>query len=92
MRLYAFLLVCALLTPSASQAAEDMVDQYCSSCHTPKTRPLDKVRLTRDDWKDTIERMLGYGADIPKSRIPALLDYLAETHGPSSGTADTQKK
>ncbi len=75
-----------LSVPAASRAdeGEKVFQDACSACHDAKTRPLDKVRLTRQQWKETIERMEGLGADVPGGeKRKALLDYLERTHGPA---------
>jgi mono/diheme cytochrome c family protein len=76
-------------------AADDgakIVDEVCSGCHTAKTRPLDKMHLTREQWSEAVEKMIGFGADVPKAKIPALLDYLVRTQGPDGTAADADKK
>ncbi len=76
----------AVLAAPAARAADDegakIVAEVCSKCHTPTVRPIDKMHNTRQEWADAIERMQGYGADIPKAKIPALLDYLTRNYGP----------
>lgn len=90
------LLVCSALLGSATPclAADDgarILAEVCSECHTAKKNPLDNVHLTRGDWSETLERMLGYGAEIPKGKIPELLDYLVKTHGPAGTTGEGEK-
>ena len=82
------------LSPTMTLAADDGAKIYasvCSECHTPKKQPLDKVNLSRAEWSDAIERMVSYGADIPKGKLPDLLDYLVTSHG-ASGKSDSGKK
>lgn len=79
--------------PGLALAADDgqkAFSEACSSCHTAKIRPLDNKQLTQEQWKQAINRMVELGAEIPKDKIPTLLDYLARTHGPA-GT-DTSNK
>ena len=82
----------ALSAPGFTLAADDagakVYNEVCTTCHTPKNRPLDGKQLTKDQWNEAVQRMKGYGADIPNAKIPQLLDYLARTHGP----ADAGKK
>jgi cytochrome c5 len=91
-------LLCAALTfalPAIANAVEEgekVFQDTCTSCHDAKTRPLDQVRLTREQWKDAIERMEGQGAQIPSGKkLSALLDWLERTHGPQ-GAAPADKK
>jgi mono/diheme cytochrome c family protein len=68
----------------AQDAGAKAFQEACSACHTPKIRPLDKKRMSKDDWKKAIDKMATMGAEIPKDKVPQILDYLAETHGPDS--------
>ena len=93
------LVLCSALlgfaTPWLAVAADDgakIVADVCTQCHTPKRNPLDKLQLTKEQWNEAIERMKGYGAEVPKGKIPELVDYLARTY-PLSGTGtDAGKK
>lgn len=85
----------ALATPWPAVAADDgakIVADVCSQCHTPKRNPLDKVRLSKEQWKETLERMVGYGAEIPQEKMPELSDYLVRTYPLSGTAADADKK
>ncbi len=81
-------LLCAALAAGArrADAAGDegakVYQEACTPCHDAKTHPLDKTRLTREKWRDAVERMDGMGAEVPSGKkLSALLDYLEETHG-----------
>lgn len=81
-----------LITPCLAAAADEgakIFEEVCTQCHTPKRQPLDNKHLTRQEWKDTIEqRMIGYGAEIPKGKMGDLLDYLVRTRGPVGTATD----
>lgn len=76
----------ALAAPAASRGAEEgeaVYKETCTQCHDAGTRPLDKVGMSRKEWKDAVERMEGLGAQIPSGKkLSALLDWLERTHGP----------
>lgn len=94
MKLAVALCAAAVLSPLASRAdeGEEIFQETCSACHDAKTRPLDKVRLSRQKWKETLDKMEGLGADIPGGKKrEALLDYLERTHG-AEGTAPVDDK
>jgi hypothetical protein len=74
-----------------SEDGENFFRESCLPCHA-KTRPLDNIHKTREEWKETVERMIDQGAEVPKRGKDALLDYLSSTHGPSSKAASTDKK
>ena len=68
---------------------EKVFQDSCTECHNAKTRPLDNIRLTRDKWKEAIDRMEGVGTEVPGGKkLAALLDYLERTHGPDSPAPD----
>jgi cytochrome c5 len=75
-----------LLAPCArADGGEKIFQETCGACHDAKTRPLDAVRQTRAQWKDTVEKMEGLGAQIPSGqKLTELLDWLERTHGPGS--------
>ncbi len=86
-----------LVGPSAVTAdeGEKVYQESCTSCHNAKTRPLDKIRLTREKWKEAVERMEGMGTEVPGGKkLSSLLDYLEQTHGPdgSAPAAKDEKK
>ena len=76
-------LVASHATIAADEGAKTF-KEVCSSCHTAKVRPLDNKHLTKEQWKQAIDRMIDMGTEVPKGKIPVLLDYLASTHGPAS--------
>ena len=85
----------ASAAPGVAKGADEgekVYQQVCTTCHDAKTRPLDDVRMTREKWKEAIERMEGQGAEIPSGKkLAALLDWLERTHGPQ-GAPPADKK
>lgn len=80
--------LCGFTAPHFALAADDGAKTYkevCTQCHTAKVRPLDKKQLTKEQWNQAIKKMVDLGAEVPKEKIPALLDYLARTRGPAGG-------
>lgn len=67
----------AQLTP------QQLFEQICSSCHNlelPKSQ-----RLDRANWEWVVDDMIDYGLmGVPKEHLDRLIDYLAETYGPTS--------
>jgi cytochrome c5 len=90
--LISLLLGCAAFgfAATADDGAKVFADS-CSPCHSAGSRPLDTVHLTRAQWEETIDRMIGFGADVPSKKMPALLDYLVNTHGPTGASTDADK-
>ena len=81
---------------AGSGAADDegakVYADVCTACHSWTTRPLDDVHLTREQWRNTVVRMNGFGRAVPDPKLPALLDYLERTHGrPNKGASPATK-
>jgi cytochrome c5 len=64
-------------------------EEVCTQCHTAKRQPLNKKQLTKEQWKEAIERMAGYGVEMPKAKLPDLLDFLV---GMNAAAADPAKE
>lgn len=79
------------ITAAADDGAK-IFEESCSPCHSASVRPLDKMHLTKEQWKETIERMIDLGAEVPKKKKSELLDYLARSHGPAGTAPDAGKK
>ena len=72
---------------TAAEEGEKIFQESCSSCHNPKQKPLEGKHMTREKWKDAIERMEGTGVDVPSGKkLEVLLDWLVSRHGPDAGT------
>lgn len=80
------LTLAALLSASAANAqtlaegpGKDAFVKYCSDCHT-----VDSVIVNRrsaDDWRATVEKMSGYGANVPAADVDVLVTYLSTYYG-----------
>jgi len=84
-----------LTTPPFALAADDGAKTFkevCSSCHTAKVRPLNNKHLTREQWKQAVDKMIDLGVEVPKGKIPDLLDYLVRVQGPAGAAAGDGKK
>jgi len=74
----------ATAAPTASQPVTTTLDgqtllqERCTVCHT-----LDRVtsaHKTADQWKTTVGRMVGKGAQLDAQEQQTLIDYLAQTY------------
>lgn len=74
----------ATAAPTASQPTTTTLDgqtllqERCTVCHS-----LDRVaskHKTADQWKATVERMVGNGAQLDAQERQTLIDYLAQTY------------
>ena len=52
----------------------------CSVCHGAKKAK--GAKKTRDQWDQTVTRMIGKGAKLTEAEKKILVDYLAETYKP----------
>ena len=65
--------------PMPEGAGKKIVLNTCTVCHT-----LNRVKthnVSKADWEDTLNHMIGEGADIPDENFPIILDYLSENFG-----------
>ncbi len=92
------ILVAALLAMNGACIASDhgaeIARQTCGTCHTGQSRPLNELRLTRQQWQESVERMARYGARVPDESLQELLDYLACAYGtarPGAGPASSTR-
>ena len=51
----------------------------CTQCHVADA--VAAQHRTRDEWKDTVDAMKGYGADLSEEDTGVLLDYLTKNFG-----------
>lgn len=55
----------------------DLVMKTCTSCHT--SAQFSGQRMSHDEWKETVVKMIGLGADVPEDKEAAIVDYLAKS-------------
>lgn len=53
--------------------------KVCTQCHSAD--PIASLQRTRDEWKDTIDAMKGYGAEATDEDLGIILDYLVKNFG-----------
>ena len=84
----AFLAACGASQPPAASTGSQppvttldgqaLLQERCTVCHN-----LDRVtsaHKTADQWKTTVERMVGKGAQLDAQEQQTLIDYLAQTY------------
>ncbi len=89
------LLVPALLAfaAGAARAADEgpgIFEKACAGCHSPSGLTLEDHHLTRQEWKENIDRMVEMNRIDPalgKDEYQKLLDWLVATHGPGKSPA-----
>ena len=68
----------------AGDADEALVEKQCSSCHG-----MDQVTArsrTAAEWAETIDRMIGYGAQLSAEDNKKITDFLAAHYGAKDGS------
>jgi cytochrome c553 len=53
-----------------------VIDAKCTVCHTRDR--IDAAEKDRAGWEATVDRMIGYGADLTAEERQAVIDFLAE--------------
>jgi DNA-directed RNA polymerase subunit RPC12/RpoP len=60
--------------------------EACKDCHNSR-KPLNNLRLTKEQWKEALERMANYRHRVPEAKLPGLLDYLVARTPAAPGPA-----
>jgi hypothetical protein len=63
-------------------AAKPVADQACLSCHAADL--VWQQRLTEKQWIASVNKMIGWGADVPEARKAELVAYLVANFGPDN--------
>ena len=58
------------------------VKSACTQCH--RVANITKQHLSRAAWTKTIDKMIGYGAEVDDKDKAALIDYLTTHFGPGN--------
>jgi cytochrome c5 len=65
---------------AVSISGEGLLEDRCTECHAlERTTSASK---SRDQWDQTVTRMIGHGAELSDEEQAALVDYLVENYGP----------
>ena len=59
---------------------EALLEARCSTCHSADRAR--QVTKTRDEWDQSVSRMIDKGAQLTEAEKAVLVDYLTETYGP----------
>jgi cbb3-type cytochrome oxidase cytochrome c subunit len=64
-------------TPAAIEGRA-LLEERCTRCHD--LARVEGARKTEEEWKATVERMVGKGAQLSQAEQEAVVKYLAETY------------
>jgi cytochrome c5 len=65
--------------PSSGDGAA-LLEERCTVCHGLERTT--QVQKTRDEWEQTVTRMVGHGAELTEDEQATLIEYLTATYGP----------
>jgi len=68
--------------PAAQPApgdGEKLVQERCTVCHGLER--ISGTQKTREGWEQTVNRMVGKGAELDESEKAAVIEYLAGKYG-----------
>ena len=71
----------------ADAAGKAIVNGLCASCHGVDV--ITSKQASRNEWKDLVDRMKGYGATLDEKQNTTLLDYLEKNQGPKQAATAT---
>lgn len=75
------------LPPGSMQAK---VKAACTQCHNASR--ITEQHLTRQEWSNELDKMVGLGAEVQDSDRAALLNYLSKNFGPEKVGKAAPKK
>jgi cytochrome c5 len=89
MKLWMVLAIATMTMPAAAgaqtkpddPATQKLIQTKCAACH-PLTQ-IAPARKTNDDWGATIDKMIGFGAQISDAEYDHIVDYLSRKQGVS---------
>lgn len=58
--------------------AKSLLEERCTRCHD--LGRVEKANKTEEEWKATVERMVGKGAQLSQAEQTLVIRYLAETY------------
>jgi hypothetical protein len=74
----------AVPTPEQEEAApgtlddKSLVEERCAECHD--LGRVEQAMKTEEEWKATVERMVGKGAQLSQEEQTLVIQYLAEAY------------
>jgi mono/diheme cytochrome c family protein len=63
---------------SVSTDGERLLQDRCTECHN--LNRVMQAEKTREEWHDTVTRMVNHGAELTEAEQAVLVDYLAQTY------------
>ena len=67
-------------TAAPAQDGATLLETRCSVCHSASR--VTQTTKTADGWAQTVDRMIGKGAQLSDAEKAVLVEYLAANYGP----------
>lgn len=68
--------------------AKGIVADKCQVCHTLER--VVTVRRSQKDWASTVDKMVGYGAEVTPEEVGMIVDYLSANFGPAGSNSSIE--
>lgn len=65
-------------TATAAIEGNTLLQERCTGCHD--LGRVERASKTEEEWKATVERMVGKGAQLSQAEQEAVIQYLTETY------------
>jgi cytochrome c5 len=62
----------------AALEGKTLLEERCTECHD--LRRVEQAKKSEEDWKASVERMVGKGAKLSQEEQELVIRYLAEMH------------
>jgi cytochrome c5 len=62
----------------ATLDGKSLVEERCTQCHD--LGRVERAKKTEEEWRATVERMVGKGAQLNEAEQELVIKYLAETY------------
>jgi mono/diheme cytochrome c family protein len=72
----------------ATLDGQALLQERCTTCHG--LGGVERAKKTEEEWKATVERMVGKGAELDEAEQELLIKYLAETYPKAAKVPPTE--
>jgi nitrate/TMAO reductase-like tetraheme cytochrome c subunit len=69
----------AVMVGCSQPSAQELVEERCVGCHALTI--IETSQKTRQEWEETVDRMVAKGARLDDRQVEKVIDYLTETYG-----------
>jgi nitrate/TMAO reductase-like tetraheme cytochrome c subunit len=69
----------AVMVGCSQPSTQELVEERCVGCHALTI--VETSQKTRQEWEETVDRMVAKGARLNDQQVEEVIDYLSETYG-----------